>query len=86
MALEARSEWRRGSGAAHDLPWSVLGRRDIRQTGAADADGVATFHAGESLDALANPYLCAHGLLPNAFRYQGQRCGSLRSRTTPPRR
>jgi hypothetical protein len=35
--------------------------------GAADADGLATFHAGGSLDTLANPYLCAHGLLANAF-------------------
>jgi hypothetical protein len=68
MATEARVEWRRGSGAAHGLPWSVLGRQETRQAGAADADGMATFHAGGSIDDLANSYLCAHGLLANAFR------------------
>ena len=69
----ARAEWRRGSGAAHGLPWSLLGRRDTRQVGAADADGMATFHVGGSLDALANSYLCAHGLLAHAFRLLDRR-------------
>ena len=67
MATEARVEWRRGSGAAHGLPWSALGRRETRQVGAANLDGMATFHAGGSIDALANSFLCAHGLLANAF-------------------
>jgi hypothetical protein len=67
MATEARVEWRRGSGAAHGLSWSVLGRPDTRQAGASDPDGVAAFAAGASLGALANSYLCAHGLLAHAF-------------------
>ncbi len=67
MALEAGAEWRRGSGAAHGLVWSVLGRQETRQAGAPDVDGVAQFQAGGSIDALANPYLCAHGLLAKAF-------------------
>ena len=73
LADEARVEWRRGSGAAHGLPWSVLGRSDTLQAEAADADGVAVFHAGGSLDALANPFLCAHGLLAHAFRLLDRR-------------
>jgi hypothetical protein len=73
LATEARVEWRRGSGAAHGLPWSVLGRKETRQAGAADADGVATFQAGGSIDALANSYLCAHGLLANAFKLLDRR-------------
>jgi hypothetical protein len=56
------------AGAAHGLPWSVRGRQETRQAGAADADGMATFHAGGGIDALANSYMCAHGLLANAFR------------------
>jgi hypothetical protein len=73
MATEARVEWRRGSGAAHGLPWSLLGRQETRQAGAADAHGIATFHAGGSIDALANSYLCAHGLLANAFKLLDRR-------------
>lgn len=72
LATEARVEWRRGSGAAHGLPWSVLGRQGTR-AGAADEDGMATFHAGGSIDALANSYLCAHGLLANAFKLLDRR-------------
>jgi hypothetical protein len=68
MATEARVEWRRGSGAAHGLPWSVLGRQETRQAAPADADGIAVFRAGGSLDAIANSYLCAYGLLANAFK------------------
>jgi hypothetical protein len=72
LATEARVEWRRGSGAAHGLPWSVLGRQGT-QAGSGDADGMATFHAGGSIDALANSYLCAHGLLANAFKLLDRR-------------
>jgi hypothetical protein len=35
---------------------------------AGHTDGMAVFHAGGSLDALVDPYLCAHGPLANAFR------------------
>ena len=65
-------ERRRCSGAAHGLPWSVLGRQGT-QAGAADADGMATFRTGGSIDALANSYLCAHGLLANAFKLLDRR-------------
>ncbi len=63
LATESRVESRRGSGAAHGLPWSVFGRQETRQAGSTDPDGMATFHAGGSIDALANSYLCAYGLL-----------------------
>jgi hypothetical protein len=67
MALEARVEWRRGSAAAHGLVWSVLGRPGTQQAGDADSGGVAAFEAGGSIEALANPYLCAHGLVAKGF-------------------
>lgn len=67
MALEARVEWRRGSAAAHGLAWSAFGQPGTRQAGDPDSGGVAPFEAGGSIEALANPYLCAHGLLAKAF-------------------
>ena len=67
IAVEARSEWRRGSGAAHGLQWSLLGRQGTGQAAAADSSGMAEFQAGGSLEALANSYLCAYGLLVHAF-------------------
>lgn len=76
IALEAKVEWRRGSGAAHGLVWSVLGRRETVQAGSADEDGVAAFEAGGSIDGLANPFLCAHGLLARALVLLEQRGGS----------
>ena len=72
-ATESRVEWRRGSGAAHGLPWSVLGREETRQAGGADADGLADFHAGASLDGFANAYMCAYDLLANAFNLLDRR-------------
>ncbi len=66
-ALAAKVEWRRGSAAAHGLAWSVFGQPGTRQAGGRDSDGVAPFEAGGSIEALANPYLCAHGLLANGF-------------------
>jgi hypothetical protein len=65
-------ERRRCSGAAHGLPWSVLGRQGT-QAGAADADGMATFRTGGSIDALAHSHLRAHGLLANAFKLLDRR-------------
>jgi len=65
-------ERRRCSGAAHGLPWSVLGRQGT-QAGAADADEMATFRTGGSIDALANSHLRAHGLLANAFKHLDRR-------------
>jgi hypothetical protein len=67
VALEARVEWRRGSAAAHGLVWSVFSQPGTRQAGDPDSGGVAPFEAGGSIDALANPYLCAHGLLTKGF-------------------
>ncbi|SFK85676.1 hypothetical protein [Geodermatophilus ruber] len=73
LAVEARSEWRRGSGAAHGLPWSLLGRQGTAQAAAADAAGMAEFSAGGSVGGLANSYLCAYGLLVHAFRLLDRR-------------
>lgn len=66
-ALEAKVEWRRGSGAAHGLLWSVLGQPGTQQTASSTTGGLATFTTGGTIEAMANPYMCAHGLLTHAF-------------------
>lgn len=62
--VEARVEWRAGSGAAHGLIWSVFGTAALRRSAVHDesADGLTAFAAGGSLDAVANTYMLAYGL------------------------
>lgn len=59
LAAHALLEWQSGSGAAHGLVWSVLGTRDTKQVGDADATGLAEFHAVGSLGRIANGYMAA---------------------------
>lgn len=75
LALEAKVEWRHGSGAAHGLSWALLGQAGTTQAGAPDADGVAAFEAAGSIEGLSNPYLCAHGLLVRAWDLLERRGG-----------
>lgn len=72
LALEAKIEWRSGSGAAHGLLWSLFGQRGTRP-GQPDAAGMATFQAGGAVDDLANPYFAAYRLLAHAFTLLDQR-------------
>jgi hypothetical protein len=76
LAAQTLSEWRSGSGAAHGLIWSVLGTPDTKQVGAADAAGLAEFHALGSLGRLANAYMAA-------FHMAGKGWSLLAKRNTP---
>jgi hypothetical protein len=71
-ALEARSEWRRSSGAAHGLMWSVLGHPE-NKVGEVEDDGLAPIQVGGSVGAIINLYCCAYGFLAKAHRLLDQR-------------
>ena len=72
FALEAKVEWRRGSGAAHGLPWSLLGVPSATQIGG-DADGMAVFQATGGWQAVANGYMAAYHLLRRGWALMEQR-------------
>lgn len=73
IALEAKAEWRRGSGAAHGLLWTIFGQPETKVTPDGDGSVLATFEAGGSIEALGNPYLCAYWLLYKAHALLTQR-------------
>jgi len=74
--LEARVEWRRGSGAAHGLPWSLLGVQTTTQLGAGDGQGMAMFQAAGGWSAVANGYMAAYHLLRRGWELMDQRGGT----------
>lgn len=72
-ALEAKAEWRRGSGAAHGLLWTIFGQPETKVTPDDDGSGMAAFEADGGMGALGNPYLCAYWLLNKAHALLTQR-------------
>jgi hypothetical protein len=66
--VEARTEWRRGSGAAHGLPWAVLGGPSTEQVGEPDEHGMATHVAGGGWEPIANGYMLAYQLLRRGWQ------------------
>jgi hypothetical protein len=71
--VEARSEWRRGSGAAHGMPWAVLGVSSTQQVGAVDQQGMATFVAKSDWATVCNGYMLAYHLLRRGWRLMDAR-------------
>ena len=62
LADEVVAVWRSGSGAAHGLVPSVLGRSSRARTGPADADGRAIITIGGDFELFSNAYMAAYHL------------------------
>ncbi|GAA5036845.1 hypothetical protein [Actinopolymorpha pittospori] len=71
--VEARSEWRAGSGAAHGLLWVAFNRPGTQQSGPAADGGLADFAVAGSLSDIVNGYLLAWHLTGRGWRLLDQR-------------
>lgn len=67
-ATEARTEWRRASGAGHGLMWAITGQDENQVTSVRPEKGLVEIQVGGSLAAVANLHACVSGVLQNAFR------------------
>lgn len=72
-AAEAVVEWRRASGAAHGLSWSILGLPSTRQTGQPGEDGLAAFEVTGDVAGIANAFMLAFHLSAHGWRLLDQR-------------
>lgn len=72
---EARVVFRSGSGAAHGLVWSILGRPSTKLRGDVDA-GFGNFVATGSLASIHNSYACAYQLTKRGWALLRQRGSS----------
>lgn len=66
-AREVVLGWRVGSGAAHALPHSLLGRPGVVPTSAPDRDGSRLFLAQGSFALIANQYMAAYYVAERAW-------------------
>lgn len=76
LVAEARSEFRRGSGAAHGLIWSIFGgpHTEVQQGG---SDWLAAMTAGGSVGVILNPFMLAMTLSRRGWRLLDQRSASI---------
>lgn len=74
-AIAARALWRSGSGAAHGLPWSILGRSGTTSGTVEGSDGLVEQQAGGSVRGMLQPYMLAYGLALTGWRLLAQRGG-----------
>jgi len=65
--------WRSGSAAAHGFYWQTYGRPGMQQSAGPDANGVAQFVVGGSVQALAEPYLAAYQISALGWKLLRQR-------------
>lgn len=66
LAEEVVAGWRSGSGAAHGLPFPLLGRSSMAQ-GPADDQGRATFLIGGDFELFSNSYMAAYHLADHGW-------------------
>lgn len=67
IAEEVVAEWRSGSGAAHGLLHSIVGRSGMTQDGPADANGRAPFISGGDFGLFSNAYMAAYHVTHKAW-------------------
>lgn len=70
---EARTMWRSLSGAAHGLLWPMTGRDGTQQVTGPDAEGIAEYRSGGSLQSILNAYMLAYKLSANGWNLLGLR-------------
>ncbi|MBD8059040.1 hypothetical protein IC607_08670 [Cellulomonas sp. JH27-2] len=72
-AREVVLGWRVGSGAAHALPHSLLGRPGVVPASAPDGDGTRLFTAQGSFAIIANQYMAAYYMTNQAWHLLRER-------------
>lgn len=72
-ALDTEVIWRQGSGAAHGLPWSVLGHPRSQQTSEPDESGLASFAVVGGASRVANAFLCVVQLMRQGWGLRAMR-------------